>query len=350
MIDVTHHHRKPLPHGNFSLEGYFETVRAHLSPAVSVTVRAVPFLSRGLLRRLGNVLYCGMHRGGLHHVTGDIHYVTLLLPKARTVLTILDCAFESDNRHIRRELRRLLWYSLPVRRCSLVTVISEFTRSRLLALLRCDPQKVRVVPVCVSPLFRRLDRPFNAAKPRILQLGTAENKNIERLCVALSGLPCHLHIIGRLGHAQLRALSREGIDYSNSYNLSAGEVVRAYEECDMVTLVSTYEGFGMPIIEANAVGRPVITSEVTAMPEVAADAACLVDPFDVVSIRRGIERVMCDPSYREGLIERGYKNAWRFSAVRIAQLYEDAYAEVAATRESSVVGEAPSGLKADIET
>lgn len=328
MPTVAQYQRKPLQYGNFSVEGYFATVRLHLSPATKIQVRIVPFASRGLWRRLGNIVYCGLRRSGLHHVTGDIHYATFVLPRMRTVLTILDCAFETDPNRIRQQLRRMLWYSLPVRRCAVVTVISEFTRSRLLAHLNCDPEKIRVVPVCISPLFKQCSRPFNYAKPRILQIGTTENKNLQRLGVALNGLPCHLRIIGRLTETQLNVLSREQIDFSNSCNLPESEVIKEYEECDMVVLPSTYEGFGMPIVEANVVGRPVITSNVTAMPEIAADAACLVNPFDPISIREGIERVIGDARYREQLINNGYRNALRFSAANVAKLYQQVYAEL----------------------
>ncbi len=70
--------------------------------------------------------------------------------------------------------------------------------------------------------------------------------------------------------------------------LTIDEVVDQYHKCDLVSFVSTYEGFGMPIVEANAIGRPVFTATVASMPEVAADAACLVDPFDVQAIRNGV--------------------------------------------------------------
>jgi glycosyltransferase involved in cell wall biosynthesis len=124
------------------------------------------------------------------------------------------------------------------------------------------------------------------------------------------------------------ALVGAGIEYSNRYNLSVAEVVAEYESCDLVTLVSTYEGFGMPIVEGNSVGRPVITSNVASMPEVAGDAACLVDPFDVPSIRAGILRVIRDEEYRQQLVANGFRNAERFTAARVAELYEAIYEEL----------------------
>lgn len=327
-ISIVHHHRKPFSDGHFSVEGFFDVVRSHLSPATSVRVSIAPFLSRGVWRRMGNTIHAALTRASVHHVTGDIHYVALGLPRKRTILTVLDCAFEKENRYCRRIIRKVFWYTLPVRHCARVIAISEFTRSRLLAHVKCDPRKIRVVPVCISPLFHRVDRAFDQEKPTILQVGTAGNKNLERVCSALRGINCHLRIIGRLTSDQIGVLAREQIDYSTLSNISAAEMVQAYEDCDLVVFASTYEGFGMPIVEANVIGRPVITGNVTAMPEVASDAACLVDPFDPASIREGVQRVIHDAEYRKEIVEKGYQNALRFTPGQVARRLESIYEEV----------------------
>ncbi len=83
-------------------------------------------------------------------------------------------------------------------------------------------------------------------------------------------------------------------------------MLEAYHRADIVSLVSTYEGFGMPIIEGQAIGRAVIAGNVASMPEIAGDGACLVDPYDVPAIRTGILRIINDPEYRESLIARGF--------------------------------------------
>jgi glycosyltransferase involved in cell wall biosynthesis len=162
----------------------------------------------------------------------------------------------------------------------------------------------------------------------VLQVGATPTKNIERTAEALAGLSCHLDIIGRLSASQKQALKRFGINYSNSFQLSDSEVLAKYEQSDVVIFPSLLEGFGMPIVEGNAVGRPVITSNVSSMPEVAGDAACLVDPLSVASIRAGFLRVVEDSSFRSGLIESGFKNAQRFSARTIASQYCSLYEEV----------------------
>ncbi len=84
----------------------------------------------------------------------------------------------------------------------------------------------------------------------------------------------------------------------------------------------------MPIVEANAIGRVVITGNITSMPEVAGDAACLVDPFDVSAMKLGFQKIINDPVYRESLIENGYSNCQRFSIETITRRYMNLYDQV----------------------
>jgi glycosyltransferase involved in cell wall biosynthesis len=84
----------------------------------------------------------------------------------------------------------------------------------------------------------------------------------------------------------------------------------------------------MPIIEAQWVERPVVTSNCSSMPEVAGDSACLVNPYDVKSIRCGLRRVIEDVAYRESLIERGRKNRERFSLNAVARQYLSLYEQL----------------------
>src|SRR5262249_47496010 len=84
---------------------------------------------------------------------------------------------------------------------------------------------------------------------------------------------------------------------------------------------SLHEGFGLPIIEAQAVGRPVITSTIAPMCDVAGDSACLVDPYNVESIRQGIAAILNSHDYRKDLVEKGYRNAARYSPASVARRY-----------------------------
>src|SRR4051812_803872 len=260
--------RRPRAGANFSVEMIVQTLTRSLRPEFEATVHVSRYMSNGIVRRLYNVLEAAAHQGDVNHVTGDVHFLTFLLRKHKTVLTVLDCGRILGRTDLRSRLVKLLWFTIPVRRCALITVISEAVKRDLVRLEGIDPAMVHVVPVAVPLQFHAAHKEFNAACPNVLQIGTNANKNLPRLFEALAGLRCRLQIVGKLSPELLALLSKHEIDYRNYVGLSNEEMQRRYEECDLVTFASTFEGFGMPIVEANRVGRPVITGNVASMPEV----------------------------------------------------------------------------------
>lgn len=329
-MKVIFFHRKPEKYGSFSLEFIFNDVRERLKDKIEAIIAESSYTSRGLYPRFYNAVEAAFRqKGDVHHMTGDTHYIISFFKKRKTILTVLDCGFmKQDRSELSKKIYQLFWLQIPVRHAKYVTAISKATKDDVIKFTGCDPDKIIIIPVAISPDYQPHPQAFNAAKPRILHIGTNPNKNLLRLAEALTGIPCHLSIVGKLSEEQVQKLEQHEIEYSNAFNISDAEMVQQYISCDLLAYASTYEGFGMPIIEANSIERPVLTGNLTSMPDVAGNAACLVDPFSVAAIRSGILKIINDADYRQKLIKNGRTNKLRFDPNNIAHQYYELYQRV----------------------
>jgi glycosyltransferase involved in cell wall biosynthesis len=324
-MQVTYFHRKPRPNANFSIEGVFEGVRRELAGQIDARVCVAPCLSNGVLRRLWIAWHARRHQGEINHVTGDTNFTAILLDGQRTVLTNHDCGYLHYSRGWRRWLLRKFWLEFPVRRVAAVTTVSNQIKQEIIRYTGCHPEKVHVIPNASSPAFKPAPKQFDSARPRILQVGTSRNKNLSRLIEAVDGLTCTLVAVGPLDRRMLMRLRERRIDFENYVDLSLPALVHQYELCDLVVFTSLYEGFGVPILEAQSIGRPIVTSDLPPMSEIAGDGAALVSPLDANDIRAAIIRICTDSSYRQQLISAGCENVQRFTPRRVAEQYYGLY-------------------------
>ena len=325
-MEVTFFHRKPIKGKHWSLEFIFNELRTNLKNEINPKIKISRFTSQGIFKRLYNILEAPFYQSKINHITGDIHYVSYFLKKNKTILTILDCSFMNTNNSLKKNILKLFWLTLPEQKVKVITTISEFTKTQIIDLIpKINPNKIFVIPVSVSNNFNYIPKKFNKLKPNVLHIGTAPNKNLLRLTDAIKNLTCELVIVGELNSIQIKKLTENNINYRNYTNLNENEIINLYNNCDIVSFVSTFEGFGMPIVEANKVGRVVVSSNCASMPEVANNAALLINPFDIESIRNGFDRVINDDDFRELLIKNGLVNASRFDSKLIADSYLNLY-------------------------
>jgi glycosyltransferase involved in cell wall biosynthesis len=329
-IRVNFFQRKPRKGFSFSLEFIFDDIRKRLADRIEIKTYISRCYNDGYYSKFVNIIEAAFRQGPhVNHVTGEIHFLDFLMKKNRVVLTILDCGMMLRKKGFSKKIIQWLYLSAPVKRARIVTAISEITKQEIIKYTGCNPDIIRVIPVAISPFYKSYPKAFNKEKPVILQIGTGYNKNILRLIEAIKGLSCHLTIVGRLSDEHLLALKNSNIDYSNEYNVSNERILEKYQECDILSFMSTFEGFGMPIVEANTVERVVVTSNISSMPEVAGNAACLVDPHNVDDMRAGFIKVINDDAFREELIANGRVNKLRFDADNIAAMYFELYKEIA---------------------
>ncbi|OJW75077.1 glycosyltransferase [Spirosoma sp. 48-14] len=328
-IHVNYFQRKPWKGFSFSMEFIFNDIRERLKDRIEAAIFISPYHNSGYLSKLANIIAARSHQSNdINHITGEVHFLNLFMNSKNVVLTILDCGMVRRKKGVSQKLINWLYLKLPVQKSRIVTTISEATKAEIIKYTSCESDKIIIIPVAINPIFKPHKKEFNTAKPIILHIGTGYNKNLLRLISALRSINCHLVIIGELFSEQLAALHDNNISFTNEYNLSNEQLLQKYIECDIVSFVSTFEGFGMPIVEANTVERVVVTSSVSSMPEVAGNAACLVDPFDIQSIQAGFIKVINDNSYRNLLIQNGRINKLRFDGDRIADMYFDLYSSI----------------------
>lgn len=313
----------------FSIEELFEAIQQRLAPHLAFQNHIMPYESTGIKNRWLNGLFAKEHKGEINHITGDIHYLALFLPRRNTILTIHDCGELDKMKGIKKFILWLFWFYLPVRRLQYITVISEATRTHLLRYVKTDPNKIVVIPNCLIGKYSISERPFNTEKPVILLVGITPNKNIERITAALQNIPCTLMVIGKLNEVQVGFLSRYQIEFRYKSGLTRQEVISEFAACDMLVFPSLLEGFGLPIIEAQASGKPVVTSNIDPMLSTAGGGACFVDPYSINDIRRGVLKVIRDENYRRYIIDRGIENSKRFDPDQVAKQYIEVYKEVA---------------------
>lgn len=319
--------RRAISSRYYSIEALFQSITSEVSKYYAVKFHQVPFLGAAPQHLIKNGISFKKSNHSTKHITGDVHYMALFTG-SKTILTIHDIGSSLTGNLIKQLYIKIFWYWLPALFVKRITVISDFTKHELKRIIPFAKHKIVVVPNPVNPAFKSHPFVFNTKCPVILCVGTKSNKNLERIFEAVSGLSCELHLIGKLSQAQYSCLEKQDIDYRNQVQLTQDEIVQAYKNCDLLCFPSTYEGFGMPIIEAQATGRPVLTTDFGAMKEVAQDAACLVDAYDVCAIRIGLEKIIQDEIYRNTLITKGFDNVKRFQLDTIVQQYLAIYKDL----------------------
>ena len=317
----------------FSVEKLFSSIIPIIREKCNVREVYMPCFRVSFRNLLQNIIYARKvykesEKDTIFHITGDVYYISIGLPRKRTVLTVLDTVSLSKSKGIKKFLLKLLWFTIPIHICKYISVISEKTKNEIVKLYpRCE-DKITVIPCPVDNEFKITHKTFNESNPIILQVGTKENKNLRRVIEAIEGIQCELHIIGQLTQEEIDLLGSKKIKYINKVHIPDEEIVSEYKKCDILIFVSTYEGFGMPIIEAQASGKIVITSNIEPMISVSDNAAYLVDPFNVSEIRSTVINAIKDSGKREMLISRGVENAKKYRTDIIATEYMDLYEKV----------------------
>ncbi|TRX50233.1 glycosyltransferase family 4 protein [Fulvivirga sp. M361] len=330
-MKITYFFRRPRSGFN-SIEELFSGIIQGINKVRETDIIKIPLIGASPLRVIYNIFFAVRNKGELNHITGDAHYLAIGLGK-NTVLTIHDVYSAIRGNIFKKVYIKLFWFIWPARCVGSITTISEFSKQELIKTIPFAADKIKVVhnPYRYDLLKyekKSADTSLGVEPVKIMLVGTKPNKNLERTIRALQNARVELCILGKLTPAQIQLLQSTSTQYVNRYNLSYEDVIRWYLQCDLLSFMSTYEGFGMPIVEAQVLGLPVVTSNLGAMREVAKDGACLVDPYDELDMRKGIEKVISHKEYRKELIQKGIQNANRFDPHKITNQYMSVYDEM----------------------
>lgn len=265
------------------------------------------------------------------------HYAPRFSP-IPTVVSVMDVSYlRFPETFKKNDLYQLVnWTKYSVEAATKVITISESSKNDIIKYYKVPSIKVNVVYLGLKDLPKSMASSknltdFGVTKPFVLFVGTLQpRKNIHRLIEAFSKLPSHLKsshqlvVIGKKGWLYdeiLEAPKKYGILEETVFldYVSDEDLPQFYKKAEVYVLPSLYEGFGLPVLEAMRYGCPVITSNISSLPEAGGNAALYFDPESVSDIEKTLEKVLTDKKLREKMIEKGTEHYKKFTWEKAAK-------------------------------
>jgi glycosyltransferase involved in cell wall biosynthesis len=302
---------------------------------ISIKGTRLPFLRDTIAKDFFYPLYARSKQGDINQII-DHSYGALAycLDPRRTVVTCHDLTpleLKSQSSWLGRQ--RFLYNVRGMLRAKNIVADSESTKKSILKHFHY-PGKIWVIPPGIGEKFKKSSDPkqimnvkerlgLDKSSKYLLHVGlSTPTKNVELILRTLSELPeCRLIKVGAFTQAQKGLIDRLNLkDRILSFEgISEEALVEIYNVADLLVFPSFFEGFGWPVLEAMACGCPVICSKTSALPEVAGEAAIYIDPYSETDLKGAIEEVLGNEDLRNELIQKGFKQAQKFSWKKTAQ-------------------------------
>lgn len=272
------------------------------------------------------------------------HYGPLYTP-CPEIISILDLSYKYfPDLFKKKDLLQLnIWGKYSLKKSAKALTISESSKRDIINEYGISEAKIKVIPVGIKENLTIMERSefnkkYNVKNPYILYVGTLQpRKNIVRLVEAFSKISktqkeLELFIVGRKGWNYDEILnSPKKFEVENKVrfldSVEDNDLPAFYKNAELFVLPSLYEGFGLPILEAMKYGCPVVTSDISSLPEAGGDAAIYFDPENVEDIMQKIVNVLNDKDLKSRMIRRGHeqikKFSWEKSAREVLSVFEE---------------------------
>ena len=327
MYNVNIFIRKKSLSNHHSIERFANTLKAiKYNKKFKINILKCPVSSKGFFRRLYLVFWSYLNQGDVNHVLGDVNFISIFMDKNKTINTFLDCRLLDKFAGLKLIVYQYLWFKIPTNISKKITYISNFTKTSIERKLKIKVKNSEVIPV---PLVENLKFQVNKnKKKKILIVGTSENKNIKNMILSLKSLDISLTIIGKIKKDIKNLCETNNINYKNLVDISNNKMRNIYANNDILLMVSKYEGFGMPIIEAQSSGTVVITSNIEPMKSIVGDKGLTVNPNRPDEIRAKIKKLINSSNYFFKNVKIGKLNSIKYNSKKINKIYFKLYSEI----------------------
>jgi glycosyltransferase involved in cell wall biosynthesis len=302
-------------------------------------MKEIPFRKEQVIfRNLYELIYYGidLRKDDLTVFWSPDTKIPLLTPNIPLVITSYDLAIfrEPETYQFSRVLYWRKLFKHAIQRASCIIAISNTTRDDLIELMQVPSQKIRVIYCGVDTRFRLIKDgdileyirlKYGLPKKFLLFVGLfSPRKNIAGILKAFAilkdkfNIPHHLVMVGEKGwryKADLELVNSLGLEKDVVFPgfVEDDDLPAVYNLADALVFPSLYEGFGLPVLEAMACGTPVVTSNVSALPEVVGEAGIMVNPYDHEEIASGVYRLLSDKYFATQLAKAGLERSKHFS-------------------------------------
>ncbi len=316
-------------------------------------INEIPFRKEQVIfRNLYELLYYGvaLRKEGLTHFWSPDTKIPLLAPNIPTIITSHDLAIfrEPETYQYSRVFYWRKLFKHAIQRSSIVVAISNTTRNDLIELMDVSPSKIKVIYNGVDPRFKtikdsnlleQVKNKYSLPSNFLLFVGLfSPRKNIAGILKAFAilkkkfNIPHYLVMVGEKGwryQSDLELVNSLGLGNVVVFPgyIEHEDLPAVYNAAEIFVFPSLYEGFGLPVLEAMACGTPVVTSNVSALPEVVGEAGIMVNPYDYEEIANGVYKLLSDKKLSSGLVKAGLERAryftWENAAREMLSLFRE---------------------------